>query len=175
MGQRKKSVEGREAAKRLLKLKRSSETLSDFARRLGVTPQNIDHWKARGLSLDKLAEMSPRLSEAEVLYVVGRPKNARQPAASLLLPKPSTLADLRDWLDRVREATSVVEAPSEVAAARARAEHEALASQPEEPPTHESRAATAGGGHGLGAGRGGGSRDTPGTSRLGKRKGNPPA
>lgn len=60
------------AADRLLEFQLGQEKDVDFARRFGITPQNITGWRKReyGLSIGTLAQVATRLSDPDLLYVV---------------------------------------------------------------------------------------------------------
>lgn len=68
--------EGKKAAARLMNLKGLGESDAEFARRLGLTSQNIHNWTSgtHGLSLKMAMKIAPKLTDAEIVYVVaGRP------------------------------------------------------------------------------------------------------
>lgn len=79
-----KNADGKEAAAaRLMKLKKLDESDAEFARRLGLTSQHIHNWGSgtHGLSLKMAAKIAPKLTDAELVYVVagrelGSPENA---------------------------------------------------------------------------------------------------
>lgn len=96
--QPKKGAAARAAAKRLLRLKHRTENWSEFARRIGVSPQHIDNYKKKGISLDVLAGL--RLTTADLLYVL-RAGDDTEPPVSLERPSDQALEELRDWIDRV--------------------------------------------------------------------------
>lgn len=71
MGQeRSESDLKRDAAQRLLKLRRKDESPAEFARRLGVTSQHIHNYKTAGLSLGVLARMADRIGRDDLVFVI---------------------------------------------------------------------------------------------------------
>lgn len=77
-----RSSASRAAALRLCELMKPGEGPTAFARRLGIGPSHVSNWTSDevkgGLSLEILARVAPRLTDAEVVYVVaGRKLESR--------------------------------------------------------------------------------------------------
>lgn len=56
-------------------LKASGETLADFSRYIGVSPQNVNQWKTRGIPRDKL-EAVANFANTTIDYILTGKKGA---------------------------------------------------------------------------------------------------
>lgn len=91
-----------EVAQRILGLQRAEESDADFARRLGITPQRLHHYKqGGGASLEAILEIAKHTHLA--FYLLTSKEN---PDFPLELITEREAAELMDLLDQARDILS---------------------------------------------------------------------